>query len=162
MPIDSSRYHEPLPQAINTAMHDRKQQPPPSDNLLINGKMNYPCENTTALCTPNAGVSKFFFVPGKKYRLRLINSGAALNAKFSIDEHTFTVIAQDFTPLVPYETDLISLANGQRCDIIVEAVGTLGSSYWMRNDLGNGTDIKACNSNNGASKSTRLETSRKL
>jgi FtsP/CotA-like multicopper oxidase with cupredoxin domain len=131
-------------------VHDKDQQPPPSNNLLINGKMNYPCQNTSLPCTPNAGISKFFFSPGKKYRLRLINSGAAANAKFSIDGHSFSVIAQDLVPLVPYQTDLISLANGQRCDVIVEAIGQPGSSYWMRNDLGNGSDPNACNSDRGA------------
>jgi FtsP/CotA-like multicopper oxidase with cupredoxin domain len=49
---------------------------PLSNNALINGKMNYPCANTTLECTPNAGVSKFLFKPGKKYRLRLINTSA--------------------------------------------------------------------------------------
>jgi FtsP/CotA-like multicopper oxidase with cupredoxin domain len=125
-------------------MHSRDLQPPAADNLLINGKMDFDCSKTTAACTPNASLSKFFFSPGKKYRLRLINSGGATNAKFSIDGHTFTVIAQDFTPLQPYQTDVISLANGQRSDVIVEAIGEAGSSYWMRHDLGDGKDKNAC------------------
>lgn len=49
---------------------------PLSNNVLINGKNNYPCSNTTLECAPNAGVSKFRFTPGKKYRLRLINTSA--------------------------------------------------------------------------------------
>ena len=67
--------------------------PPVSNNNLINGKMNYPCSNTTVNCTPNAGVSKFQFQSGKKYRLRLINGGAEGIQKFSIDGYQLTVIA---------------------------------------------------------------------
>ena len=49
---------------------------PLSDNNLINGRMNYPCANSTLPCIPNAGVSKFKFESGKKHLLRLINAGA--------------------------------------------------------------------------------------
>ena len=73
--------------------------PPASNNNLINGKMSYPCANTTQTCTPNAGVSKFNFESGKKYRLRLINAGAEGVQKFSIDGHKITVIANGTTPL---------------------------------------------------------------
>ena len=52
--------------------------PPASDNNLINGKMNFNCNTITdgTYCTPNAGISKFQFQPGKVHRLRLINSGS--------------------------------------------------------------------------------------
>ena len=125
-------------------MHSPNSQPPAADNLLINGKMNFPCESTAEQCVPNAGISKYFFTPGKKYRLRLINTGAAVNAKFSIDGHKMTVIAQDFTSVTPYETDLVSLANGQRIDVVVEATGEAGSSFWMRFDIGSATPADTC------------------
>ena len=51
---------------------------------------------------------------------------------FSIDNHTMTVIANDFTPITPYNTDVLSLSSGQRTDIIVEATGSTGQSFWMR------------------------------
>lgn len=92
---------------------------PFSDNILINGKMNYPCENTTAVCTPNAGISKFAFTPGKKYRLRLINPSAEAIIKFHIDGHNLSVIANDFVPIIPYTTNVVTLGVGQRSDIIV-------------------------------------------
>lgn len=90
-----------------------------SDNALINGKMNYPCDKTTAVCTPNAGVSKFKFTPGKKYRLRLINTSAESLMHYTIDGHNFTVIANDFVPVEPYSTSMIILTVGQRADVIV-------------------------------------------
>ncbi|OAK99232.1 hypothetical protein IQ06DRAFT_294641 [Phaeosphaeriaceae sp. SRC1lsM3a] len=121
---------------------------PPSNNNLINGRMNYPCANTTLPCTPNAGVSKFKFQPGKKHLLRLINAGAEGIQKFSIDGHQLTVVAQDFIPVEPFTTNVVTLAVGQRTDIIVEAVGKPGASYWMRSQLGQGF---RCTLNDGIS-----------
>lgn len=109
---------------------------PPSNNNLINGKMNYPCQNVTLPCTPNAGISKFKFQSGKKHLLRLINTSAEGIQKFSIDGHNFTVIQNDFIPIQPYETNVITLGVGQRSDVIVEAIGEPNDSYWMRSNLG--------------------------
>ena len=87
---------------------------PPSDNNLINGKMNFACGNstgngTTGTCVNNAGLSKFSFTSGQKHRLRLINTGIQAIQKFSIDNHKMTVIANDFIPVVPYETTIVTL-----------------------------------------------------
>ena len=92
---------------------------PLADNILINGKMNYPCENTTAVCEPNAGISKFRFTPGKKYKMRLINPSAEALLKFSIDGHQMTVISNDFIAIKPYTTNVVTLGVGQRSDVIV-------------------------------------------
>jgi FtsP/CotA-like multicopper oxidase with cupredoxin domain len=77
---------------------------PSSDNNLINGKMNFNCSTVSAgdntTCNSNAGLSKFKFTKGKTHRLRLINAGAEGFQRFSIDEHTLTVIANDFVPIV--------------------------------------------------------------
>jgi FtsP/CotA-like multicopper oxidase with cupredoxin domain len=105
-------------------------------NNLVNGKANYPCANTTLPCTPNAGLSKFAFESGKKYRLRLINPSSDALQKISLDGHNFTVIAYDFTPIQPVTTELITLGIGQRADVIVEAQGTSDGSYWFRSTLG--------------------------
>lgn len=91
---------------------------PASDNNLINGKMNFACSNatsntTTGPCVNNAGLSKFRFQSGKKHRLRLINSGIAAIQKFSIDNHNMTVFANDFIPIEPYTTNIVTL--GVRC-----------------------------------------------
>jgi FtsP/CotA-like multicopper oxidase with cupredoxin domain len=109
---------------------------PISNNNLINGKMNYPCVNTTQACTPNAGISKFQFQSGKKYRLRLINTSSEGVEKFTIDGHNFTVIANDFIAVKPYTTSVITLGVGQRSDVVVTATGKAGQSFWMRANLG--------------------------
>jgi hypothetical protein len=57
-----------------------------------------------AHCISNAGLSSFHFTPGKSHRLRLINAGAEGTQKFTIDGHNMTVIANDFVPVIPYDT----------------------------------------------------------
>lgn len=85
--------------------------PPFSDNNLINGKMDYDCTLITngQQCTPNAGISKFKFTAGKTHRLRLINAGAEGLQRFTIDNHTMTVIANDFVPVKKYQTNVVTL-----------------------------------------------------
>jgi FtsP/CotA-like multicopper oxidase with cupredoxin domain len=93
----------------------------------------FPCSNVTngAPCT-NVGISKFQFESGKAYRLRLITSGAEPTIKFSIDNHTLTVMANDLVPVIPYDTEIVTLAVGQRTDVVVQAEGCAEDSFFMR------------------------------
>ena len=111
--------------------------PPFSDNNLINGKMNYDCSKVTngQTCIPNAGLSKFKFQSGKTHRLRLINAGAEGTQMFSIDGHNLTVIANDFVPIVPYTTNVVTLGIGQRTDVLVKAIGKPTDAVWMRSNI---------------------------
>ncbi|SLM35034.1 multicopper like protein [Lasallia pustulata] len=112
---------------------------PASDNNLINGKMNFDCSGVdNGTCTNNAGLSTFKFTSGKRIRLRLINSSAAAIQKFSIDNHTMTVIANDFVPIEPYNTTVVTLAVGQRTDVIVTANGKPTDAVWMRSTIASG------------------------
>ena len=116
-----------------------------SDNNLINGKMDFDCSTVspgdTTPCSSNAGISKFKFQRGKTHRLRLINSGADGVQRFSIDQHTLTVIANDFTPIQPYNTTVVTLGVGQRTDVLVTA-NAGGSAFWMRSSLASCTAAK--------------------
>ncbi|KAF2839016.1 multicopper oxidase [Patellaria atrata CBS 101060] len=111
--------------------------PPPSNNNLINGKMNADCSAVLAplTCRSNAGLSKFKFEKGKVHRLRLINSGAEGIQKFSIDGHTMKVIANDFVPVKPYDTNVVTLGIGQRTDVLVTANGERTDAVWMRSQI---------------------------
>lgn len=102
------------------------------DNNLINGKGVYDCQTN---CDSAPGVAKFNFTSGKLHRLRLINTGMTANQKFSIDGHEMTVIANDYVPVQPYKTNVVTLGVGQRTDVIVEGVGQPTDLYWMRSDL---------------------------
>ncbi|KAL2143119.1 hypothetical protein VTI28DRAFT_333 [Corynascus sepedonium] len=111
-----------------------------SDNNLINGKMHFNCSAVApgdpTPCVNNAGISKFRFQTGKTHRLRLVNAGANGVQRFSIDEHTLTVIAEDFVPVKPYNTSVVTLGVGQRADVLVTAnAGEPSSAFWMRSNL---------------------------
>ena len=92
-------YHEDYYTLVEQVMGtNRSLTTPKSVNNLINGKMDYNCSLVTdnTPCVNNAGLSKFNFKPGKKYRLRLINASAEGIQQFSIDGHTMEVFANDF------------------------------------------------------------------
>ncbi|KAI1426996.1 putative extracellular dihydrogeodin oxidase/laccase [Xylaria sp. FL1777] len=96
--------------------------PPTLENGLINGTNVY----------DDAG-SRFetTWVSGTSYLLRVVNAAADTHFKFTIDNHTMQVIAMDFVPIVPYTTDVLAIAMGQRYDVIVTANAT-ADDYWMR------------------------------
>ncbi|KAI5927453.1 multicopper oxidase [Camillea tinctor] len=113
--------------------------PPTPPNGLINGTNTYEDGGSRLTTT---------FEAGKRYRLRLVNGAMDNHFKFSIDNHTLTVIASDLVPIVPYQTETVALGIGQRYDVIVEANQTPGN-YWMRSipqltcgSNGNTLDIK--------------------
>ena len=109
----SDYYHRDYFSILEDVMgNDLTKVRPASDNNLINGKMNFDCSNVTngVPCTNNAGLAKFKFTAGKKHRLRLINTSGAAIQKFSIDNHTMTVMANDFVPVQPYTTNVVTLA----------------------------------------------------
>ncbi|KAB8360960.1 hypothetical protein FH972_024692 [Carpinus fangiana] len=108
-----------------------------ADNTLIQGKMNFDCStvNDGTPCQDDAGIAKFHFEEGKIHKLRLINPSSFAVMLISIDHHEMEVIANDFVPIVPYKTDLIVLAAGQRADVLVKAkpsIKTSNNAYWLR------------------------------
>lgn len=96
--------------------------PPTLDNGLINGTNVYGDTGSRFETT---------FEVGKRYLLRLVNAAADSHFRFSVDNHTLEVIASDFVPIVPYSTDVLSIAMGQRYDVIVTA-NAVTDNYWMR------------------------------
>lgn len=66
------------------------------ENGLINGTNTY-----------GNGGSRYetVFRAGTKYRIRIVNTAMEGHFRFAIDDHNFTVIANDLVPIVPYETD---------------------------------------------------------
>ncbi|CAI7633965.1 unnamed protein product [Penicillium manginii] len=107
------------------------QLPPSLDSSLINGKNVFPCDNKDPRCVGGTSRPEWHFEKGKKYRMRLINTGVYSNMRFSIDNHTLTVISMDFIPIVPYKTDNVAISMGQRYDVIVEADADV-DNYWLR------------------------------
>jgi FtsP/CotA-like multicopper oxidase with cupredoxin domain len=50
------------------------------------------------------------FEKGKRYKIRLANVGGDGTQKFGIDGHNVTVVANDFTQIEPYETNIVTLS----------------------------------------------------
>ncbi|KAI0011535.1 Cupredoxin [Xylariaceae sp. FL0662B] len=96
-----------------------------SDNNLVNGKNSY--------YNNNAPLATFNFTSGKTHRLRLINTSAFAVQKVSIDGYNLTIIANDYVPIQPYITSVVTLAPGQRSDILVRSTGAKPTdSMWLR------------------------------
>ncbi len=96
--------------------------PPTLDNGLINGTNVYGDLGSRFNVTFTAGTS---------YRIRLVNAAIDTHFKFTIDNHNLTVISADFVPIVPYDTQVVSLGMGERYDVVVTASETSGN-YWLR------------------------------
>lgn len=118
---------------METLWYTARQGAPPSlENGLLNGTNTYDCSGSTnANCLGNGTKFEMAFESGTTYRLRVINVATEGHLDFSIDGHSFTVIATDFVPIVPFETDSVLIGIGQRYDLIITANQTSGD-YWIR------------------------------
>jgi FtsP/CotA-like multicopper oxidase with cupredoxin domain len=101
---------------------------PRSDNILINGTNMYPASSDSTNSTGQ--YSRVSLTKGKRYRLRLINTSTNDNFKVGLDGHHMTVIAADFVPLKPWDTDWLFIGIGQRYDVIIYANKPV-DSYWF-------------------------------
>jgi hypothetical protein len=105
---------------------------PEMSNVLLNFQNVYDCtDSTDPACLGTGTRFEVNFVKGTKYKIRLLNTAVDGWFQFSMDNHTFQVIATDLVPIVPFYTDSLMITVGQRYDIIVEANATEGD-YWMR------------------------------
>ncbi|KAI8944818.1 multicopper oxidase [Xylaria longipes] len=98
--------------------------PPTLDTGLINGTNVY-----------EDGGSRFniSFTSGTWYRMRLVNGAVDSHFKFSVDNHTMTVIAADLVPIEPYNTTVLSIGMGQRYDVVVIAdQASVADDFWIR------------------------------
>ncbi|KAM5348392.1 hypothetical protein ACJ41O_008216 [Fusarium nematophilum] len=136
----SANYHEDMGTImINDWSHRTANQllpevqrkgPATMDNVLINGTNVHGRDGDKNQTGKRFSI---MFEEGKTYRLRLVNVGIDTLYKFAIDHHLLKVIAVDFVPVKPYETDAISLAIGERIDILVTAnQASKASSFWLR------------------------------
>ena len=124
---------------------------PVLENGLINGTNTYDCTGSTdPACLGTGRRFETTFVSGTKYLIRLVSTQVDGYFKFTIDGHNFTVIANDFVPIIPYETNNVIMASGQRYDIVVEANQEV-SSYWLR-----AIYQTACNNNDNDNKDNIL------
>ncbi|KAG2222226.1 hypothetical protein INT45_010639 [Circinella minor] len=82
--------------------------------------------------TPNAS---FNFVPGKTYRLRLINMSGFSMFYVSIDGHEFDVIEIDGVDTQRQTVKSVYLTAAQRVSVLVTAKNTTDTNYYFRADM---------------------------
>ncbi|KAM7186241.1 laccase [Rhypophila sp. PSN 637] len=95
---------------------------PPSDNVLFNGSHVGP--------TGGGKYARVKLKPGKRHRLRIINTSVDNTFTVSLVNHQFTVIQTDFVPVNAFTTSSIFLAIGQRYDVTIDASQAVGN-YWF-------------------------------
>nr|XP_012149654.1 PREDICTED: laccase-5-like isoform X1 [Megachile rotundata] len=93
--------------------------------LLINGRGRQPNG-------PNVPYTTFTVVPGRRHRFRIANAGGAGSCPItiSVDAHPMLLIALDGQPVEPRQVTSITLAKGERADIVLKANKRV-ASYWM-------------------------------
>ncbi|KAI9460784.1 Fet3 ferroxidase [Boletus coccyginus] len=75
------------------------------------------------------------FVPGRTYRLRIINTAAFAAFYFWIDGHEMRIIEADGTDVQEYPTDMLSLSVAQRYSILVQARNDSSSNWMIHADM---------------------------
>jgi FtsP/CotA-like multicopper oxidase with cupredoxin domain len=113
--------------------------PPKADNGLING-------TNVGINGTGGSYAKVFIEAGKKYRLRLVNTAVDNHFRVSLDGHAFTVIQSDFVPIVPYDTNWLFLAIGERYDVVFTA-SEAPANYWFRAEVQAGCGANFNNDN---------------
>jgi FtsP/CotA-like multicopper oxidase with cupredoxin domain len=119
---------------LNEVAQHSTRGPPSPDNILVNG--------THVNAQGGGSYAKMTVTKGKKYRLRIINTAVDSTFSVSLDGHPFTVMTADFVPIKSFITTQLTLAIGQRYDVMFTANQTV-DNYWFR--VAVGTD---CGSNN--------------
>ncbi|KAL1406336.1 hypothetical protein Q8F55_008035 [Vanrija albida] len=108
---------------------------PTPDAVLVNGRGVYDCAQEMrpgvreACDERKGGYSEVGLVAGRRARLRLVNTGAVGHLTLSLDGHVLTVVAADGTPIVPFTTTRLSIAPGQRYDVLVDP---RAGAFWLR------------------------------
>lgn len=109
---------------------------PVPDNGLIQGTNYFNCStldpDSGYSCHQNSTRAVFTVEHGKRYRYRLINTGAFATFEFSIDNHALSVIEADGTATEPLSVHRLDIAVAQRYSVILNANQSSGSNYWMR------------------------------
>ncbi|KAJ3386914.1 ferroxidase fet3 [Lobulomyces angularis] len=82
-----------------------------------------------------SGSEKFKFVPGKTYRLRIINMSAFAMFAFSIDGHDLEVIEVEGVDTNKLTVQTLELSAAQRYSVLVKAKNTTDTNYLLHADL---------------------------
>ncbi|KAG0035562.1 hypothetical protein BGZ82_005230 [Podila clonocystis] len=78
---------------------------------------------------------KFQFVPGKTYRLRIINMSALAMFHFHIDEHDMHIIEIDGVDVVRTPVTSFPISAAQRYSVLVTAKNSTANNYLLHGDM---------------------------
>ncbi|KAF9027801.1 hypothetical protein BGZ52_001909 [Haplosporangium bisporale] len=145
--VISDWYHQPTgPLLAHYLTPESLGMEPVPNNGLINGKHTFNCANVMPadLKCEKGERTIFHFLPNRRYRLRIINTGAAAPFLFSVDQHQLQVIEADGTNLNPILVDSVPINTGQRYSVIL-TTNQEPKNYWMRAEFGLGCLPKPTN-----------------
>ena len=112
---------------------------PIPDTGLINGINTFNCSSITGhddACMGTGQRATFQVEPGKKYRIRVINTATFANFRFSVDEHPLTVIEADMTDVQPSVVTHFNINVAQRYSVVVEFTqADAGKAFWIRAEM---------------------------
>ncbi|KAK6524517.1 hypothetical protein TWF281_011424 [Arthrobotrys megalospora] len=119
--------------------------PPSPDSKLINGMGNFTtvssdgivspgCDSSDPHCQPVTSIYNTTVQAGKRYKFRIVNTSVTSHLTFSIDGHDLEVISTDFVPIVHYTTSNLTIAIGQRYEVIVTANADISTNknFWIK------------------------------
>ncbi|KIX04862.1 uncharacterized protein Z518_05733 [Rhinocladiella mackenziei CBS 650.93] len=109
---------------------------PVPDNGLIQGTNYFNCSSLGSEsgypCRQNSSRAVFAVEHGKRYRYRLINTGAFATFEFSIDNHPLSIIEADGTAIEPLLVHRLEIGVAQRYSVVINANQSSATNYWMR------------------------------
>ncbi|KAJ2791075.1 ferroxidase fet3, partial [Coemansia helicoidea] len=76
-----------------------------------------------------------YFVPGRTYRIRLLNIGSSFDFQFSMEGHRMRLIEVDGVMVKERAMHGVTVAVGQRASVLVTARNTTDSNYVFRADM---------------------------
>ncbi|KAG0334070.1 hypothetical protein BG004_000569 [Podila humilis] len=79
--------------------------------------------------------AKFNFVPGKTYRLRVINMSALATFQFHIDGHDLDIVEVDGVDVQRATVKTLPIASGQRYSVLVKARNDTSFNYALHGDM---------------------------
>lgn len=88
-----------------------------------------------------APLATFEVGEGETLRLRLINGSSTFAFRFQVDGHPLTVIATDGSPMKPVVVDNLTLAAGERYDVLLKAERR--GVHWIRAATLDGDEVRA-------------------
>ncbi|KAF1347290.1 hypothetical protein EJ07DRAFT_169810 [Lizonia empirigonia] len=126
LPLTDYYYTEAF--TLNEVAQHSQRGPPSPNNILVNG---------THVSASGGRYAKMTVTKGKKYRIRIINTSVDSTFSVSLDGHPFTVMTSDFVPIKSFITTQLTIAIGQRYDVMINANQTV-DNYWFRVAPGTG------------------------